>query len=116
MNAEWQRFLAGSYDAVAYVQEAQGDPTGPLANVQASLAIRQRLANSDPSNAEWQHNLAISYHRLASIYLTTRQMAEAKQALQAGHDIVARLVAAHPGVPVYKELLAWFEGKLAAQK
>jgi hypothetical protein len=38
-----------------------------LAAYQAALAIRERLAKSDPENAEWQRDLAVSNERLARI-------------------------------------------------
>jgi hypothetical protein len=37
-----------------------------LASYQASLAIRERLTNSDPGNAQWQRDLAVSYAKLAN--------------------------------------------------
>jgi len=40
---------------------------GALAAYRASLGIRERLAAQDPSNAEWQRDLWVSYWRMASI-------------------------------------------------
>ncbi len=37
---------------------AQGDRSGALAAFRAALAIREKLAAQDPSNATWQRNLA----------------------------------------------------------
>ena len=37
-----------------------------LASYQASLAIRERLTKSDPGNAQWQRDLAVSYAKLAN--------------------------------------------------
>jgi eukaryotic-like serine/threonine-protein kinase len=41
-----------SHERVGNVQVAQGDLAGALKSYNDSLAIAERLANSDPSNAE----------------------------------------------------------------
>ena len=46
------------------MQGAQGDPATALTSYQASLAIMDRLAKSDPGNAAWQRDLAISNDRV----------------------------------------------------
>jgi hypothetical protein len=56
----------------------QGDLAGALAAFQESQAIRERLAAGDPSNALWQRDLAVSYHRLA----TSLEIAKEKQKSQ----------------------------------
>jgi hypothetical protein len=42
-------------------------PAGGLKSCNDNLAIRDRLAKSDPGNAGWQRHLSISYAKLASI-------------------------------------------------
>ena len=46
------------------VQVAQGDPQGARKSYSDSLAIGERLAQSDPGNAGWQHDLSISYNKI----------------------------------------------------
>ena len=59
-----QRRLAarsvGVYESVGDVQQAQGDLAGALQSYRDSLAIRERLAKSDPGNAGWQRDLSVS--------------------------------------------------------
>jgi hypothetical protein len=50
-----------SYERIGGVQEAQGDLAGALKSYQDSLAIRDRLAKSDPGNAGRQRDLSVSY-------------------------------------------------------
>jgi hypothetical protein len=49
------------------VAVAAGDLAGAAAHYQAGLEIAQRLAQTDPSNTEWQHNLASIRERLAKV-------------------------------------------------
>ncbi len=58
----------------ATCSRAQGDLAAALTNYQASLAIRERLAQADPGNAGWQRDLAVSFGRVgASRETVTRQ-------------------------------------------
>jgi hypothetical protein len=50
-NAGWQRDLLVSHDRIGDVQQAQGGLAAALTSYQASLAIRERLAQADPGNA-----------------------------------------------------------------
>ena len=43
------------------------DSAGALQAYEADLAIAERLAASDPGNAQWQRDLYISYWRMADI-------------------------------------------------
>ena len=45
---------------------AQGDRAGALKSYRDGLAIRERLAQSDPGNAQWQQDVISSNWRLAS--------------------------------------------------
>ena len=56
-----------SPDKVGDVQVAQGDLAAALAAYQASLAIRERLADADPSNAGWQRDLSVSLEKLGDL-------------------------------------------------
>jgi hypothetical protein len=47
------RDLSVSYKKIGDVQKAQGDLAAALKSFQDSLAIAERLAQSDPGNAEW---------------------------------------------------------------
>ena len=59
---------SASYSKVGDVQVAQGDLAGALKSYRDSLAIRERLAKSDPGNAGWQRDLSVSYAKLGSTF------------------------------------------------
>jgi tetratricopeptide (TPR) repeat protein len=54
-----------SLNKVGDIKAAQGDLAEALGAYQASQAIREGLAEADPSNAGWQRDLYVSYWRLA---------------------------------------------------
>jgi hypothetical protein len=48
-----------SFEWIGDVQKAQGDLSGALKSYSDGLAIRGKLAKSDPGNAGWQRDLAV---------------------------------------------------------
>jgi tetratricopeptide (TPR) repeat protein len=103
-----------SYNNVGNVQVAQGDLAGALKSYRDSLAIRERLAQSDPSNAGWQRDLAFGYARLADVYRRSKDREKALAALRAGKAIMDRLVKLSPDNASWKRDLAWFDQQIAA--
>jgi hypothetical protein len=79
------------------------------------LAIKERLAKSDPQNATWQNDLAFTYAKLADAFSRQNQAEDAKRALAAGRNILAALTAKYPDWAEWKQNLAWFDEKLAAE-
>jgi hypothetical protein len=98
---------------VGDVQVAQGDLAGALASYRDSLAIADRLAQSDPGNAGWQRDLAFSNGRIADVLRKMGNRAEALEALRRGRAIMVRLTALSPGNATWKRDLAWFEARIA---
>jgi hypothetical protein len=95
------------------VQVAQGDFAGALTSHRDSLAIFDRLAQSDPGNAGWQRDLAFTDGRIADAAKKMGNSAEALEALRSGHAIMLRLTALSPDNAVWKHDLAWFEAQIA---
>ena len=93
---------------------AQGDLAGALKSYRDSLAIRDRLAKSDPNNARWQSDLAESYAKLADVYRRSNDRNNALAALQQGKAIMDRLVKLSPNNARWKYNLAWFDEQIAA--
>jgi hypothetical protein len=85
-----------------------------LKSYRESLAIAERLAHSDPGNAGWQRDLAISYARLASVYRQSKDRGKALAALRQGEAIMDRLAKLSPDNAVWKRDLAWFDQQIAA--
>jgi hypothetical protein len=59
----------------------QGDLAAALTSSRASLAIAERLAQTDPGNAGWQRDVAISNERLGDIYSQEENPMEAQRIL-----------------------------------
>ncbi len=66
-----------SYEKVGDVQVAQGDLAGALTSYRDSLAIRDRLAKSDPGNAGWQRDLSVSYNKVGDVQVAQGDLAGA---------------------------------------
>src|SRR3984893_8789537 len=62
LHSGWQRDLSVSYDNIGDVQVTQGDLKAALKSYSDSLAIRERLAQSDLGNADW-HVRVLRQHR-----------------------------------------------------
>jgi hypothetical protein len=94
---------------------AQGDLKAALKSYSDSLAIRERLAKSDPGSAGWQRDLSVSYKNLAKAYRKSNETAKARDALAVGRAIVGKLVEQHPDQAQWKQDLAWFDAQIAEQ-
>ena len=79
-----------------------------------SLAIRGRLAKSDPGNVGWQRNLSASHGNLAIALRQAGQEHEARDHLTAGRAIIAQLVQQYPAWGEWNRDLAWFDKQIAA--
>jgi hypothetical protein len=62
-----QRDLSVVYERIGYAQRKQGDLAGALKSFRNSLTISERLAQSDPGNAEWQRDLSVSYNTVGQL-------------------------------------------------
>ena len=98
------------------MQVAQGHPSAALASYEAGLTIRERLAQSDPGNAAWQRDLAISYGKIALAYLKSHRVDQMRDALATGRAVLARLIAQHPDSSQWQQDLAWFDQQIASLK
>ena len=104
---------------VGVVQEGRrraggaGQSADALASYQASLAIRERLAKSDPGNAGWQRDLAVSYSHLADVSRRSNEPDKALAALRQGQVIMDRLTKLSPDNAGWKADLAWFNDQIA---
>ena len=91
----------------------QGNLTAALTEYETEKTITERLAKADPGNAGWQHALAVSYGRLAFVYLRLSNVADALAALRKGRDIMTGLVAIEPSNARWKQDLAWVDDQIA---
>jgi tetratricopeptide (TPR) repeat protein len=79
------------------VQVAQGDLAGALTSYRDSLAIRDRLAQSDPGNAGWRHDLSASYDRVGDVQVAQGDLAGALTSYRDSLAIFDRLAQSDPG-------------------
>jgi hypothetical protein len=78
------------------VQEAQGNLPDALNSYQASLAVRDRLTKSDPGNAGWQRDLAVSYEKVGYVQVAQGDPPAALTSYQASFAIFDRLAKSDP--------------------
>jgi tetratricopeptide (TPR) repeat protein len=102
-----------SYEKMGNVQLAQGDLAGALKSYRDSLAIRDRLAQSDPGNAGWQRDLSVSHAKVADALGKMGNGAEALAALRRGHAIMLRMTALSPDNVQWKRDLHRFASQIA---
>ena len=88
-----------------------GQPAGGADAFQASLAIRG--ARTDPGNAGWQRDLALSFGRVAEIDAQRGERERALRALESGRAIVVRLRQAAPDNATLPKDLAWLDAQIA---
>ena len=60
-------------------------------------AVVRRLAKTDPGNAGWRRDLAVSYERLGAIFLRQGKPYEAKSAYQGALEVYEALILRNPG-------------------
>ena len=109
-EAGWLRSWA--LTGIGDVLVAQGNLPEALKTYRDSLAIRDRLAKSDPGNAGWQRDLSVSFAKLAGVSRKMGASADALSALQQGRAIIVRMTNLSPDNAVWKNDLAWFDEQI----
>ncbi len=71
------RSLGVAMTRSATCRSTQGDLAGALKSYSDSLAIRDRLAKSDPGNAGWQRDLSVSYNKVGDVQVAQGDLPEA---------------------------------------
>ena len=62
-----QRDLSISHNKLGNLARAAGDLTAARTAYTAALTIRRRLADADPTNTQWQRDLAVALERLENL-------------------------------------------------
>ncbi|MFO1430386.1 MAG: tetratricopeptide repeat protein [Candidatus Competibacteraceae bacterium] len=96
MTADALRRRGVALNNIADVFQAKGDLGKALTAYQASLTIAERLAQQDPTNTEWQRDLAISHERIGNVRQAQGDLAGALTTYQATHAIFERLAQQDP--------------------
>ena len=82
---------------IGNVQVAQGDLGGALKSYRDSLMIIDRLARSDPGNADWQRDLSVSYDKIGDVQVAQGDLAGALKSYRDSLAIADRLAQSDPG-------------------
>jgi hypothetical protein len=83
--------VSASLDRVGDVLSAKGKPDEALAAYRRALGIAQDLAVRDPTRIEWQRDLAVTCHKVGMLEAQCGREADAREALEQGRAIIARL-------------------------
>jgi hypothetical protein len=94
------------------VLRAQGRLDDALTAYRASLAIAERLAKADPSNASWQRDLSVSHQKIGFAAEQRGENNEARTNYMLSRDILMRLVALDASNATWRNDLAWVEKRL----
>jgi tetratricopeptide (TPR) repeat protein len=113
-NAEWQRDLSISYEKIAdvLVQQSnnvlvqQSNLAEALEFYRLDNAIVERLASSDPGNADWQRDLSVSYNKIGDVLVAQGNLAEALKSHRASLAIRERLASSDSGNAQWQRDLA----------
>ncbi len=96
------------------MQVAQGDLAGALKSYRDSLAIGDRLAKSDPGNADWQRDLSVSYNKVGDVQVAQGDLAGALKSYRDSLAIADRLAKSDPGNAGWQRDLSVSYAKLAS--
>jgi hypothetical protein len=91
----------------------QGRLDDALSAYRADLAIAERLAASDPSNAGWQRDLFTSYAKLGSIEEKKQNPQGAAPYYVEAAKIIRQLAPRDPSNARWQQDLAWIEERFA---
>ncbi len=106
-------FIHWSYFLLGDVEAGLGNRSTALDHYERGQALVQALAARDPSNAEWQRDLSVSYDRVGDISAACGDRDGALIAYKDGLDIRKALAARDPSNVVWRTDLAVSAWKLA---
>ena len=91
----------------------QGKLSEALKAYQIALTIRDRLAEAEPDNVNWQRDLAVSHSKLAVVLAEQGRALEALDALREGRAITVRLKERSPDIAQLIDDLAVLDAEIA---
>ena len=92
----YKRQLSISHNKLGEVLVAQGDFLRALVAFQAGLAIAEKLACLDPSNAEWQRDLSLSQDKIGDVLVAQNDLPGALASFRKCLNIRKNLTARDP--------------------
>jgi tetratricopeptide (TPR) repeat protein len=79
-----------AFEKIGNMQVAQGDFTGAMKSYRDGLAIFERLAQSDPGNADWQRDLSVAIEKLGNLAYRFVLAGDFTQGLDVADEAIAR--------------------------
>jgi hypothetical protein len=70
---------------------ARNQPAEAIDHYRRGLTVAEAVVARAPANLQWQRDLAATYHKVGSIELARFNSAEARDLLEQGRAIIARL-------------------------
>jgi tetratricopeptide (TPR) repeat protein len=95
------------------IKQQRGDLAAALKSYSDSLAIRERLAKSDPGNAGWRRDLSVSYDNVGGVQKDQGDLAAALKSYSDSLAISERLAKSDPGNAGWQRDVAVSFAKLA---
>jgi len=89
--------LVGAKFGMGDIEQQRGDLGAALAAYHEAETIVDRLAKSDPGNADWQRDLSVSYEKVGDVQVAQGSLPAALTSYQASLAIAERLVKSDPG-------------------
>lgn len=115
-DATLQRELGTAYAEIGQIQGNSyhsnlGDTDGALKSYQRSLEIRQKLADAEPKNLDYQHELADSHEGVGDMFYTINDLKGGLESYEKAVAIREKIVAAASDNLEYRYSLAGVLGK-----
>jgi hypothetical protein len=98
---------------VGNIQMAQGKFREARISYERGLAVMKDFAGSHPDDTNIQHELAMSYHKVAEADRKSDDPDAAMTALKGGQAIMAHLMQLLPENATWKPDLAWFDAQIS---
>jgi tetratricopeptide (TPR) repeat protein len=105
-----ERAVLGNRRADLLLQ--RGDLGGAEQAYRASLAVAERLAKADPSNAQWQRDLSVSQIYIGQVLSAQGDLGGAEQAYRASLAVRERLAKADPSNAQWQRDLSVSQNKI----
>jgi tetratricopeptide (TPR) repeat protein len=83
--------VSASLDRIGDVLMAKGRLAEALVAYRRGLELAQEAGDTDPGRTGWQRDLAVSYHKIGSLEALAGNGSEARELLERGRAIIARL-------------------------
>jgi predicted negative regulator of RcsB-dependent stress response len=101
-----------SHNKIGDVESAQGDLVAARAAYASGLSIMQRLAQSDPGNAQWQRDLSVSHNNIGDVARAQGDLVAARAAYASGLSIMQRLAQSDPSNQQWKADLGRLQSRM----